>query len=274
MQRIFRCAVIVFIILEFFGAWDIASAHSIGQSLERTINGYRIDVGHDPQDFSAGKPIHFDFSLSHTTTALPSEVAFTNVWVRIAKGNSIFFAGWLHEPNFGLASMSYTFPEAGTYEFTVRYLKEEGSDNMPVVETTFALDVGGVADSLFQTSTFLWGLLSGLGVGFLLGVVIFSSRMKLIVADGIRRTMSKRKRAYAVLFIIAAIYLAVHFLIFDRGFTYTGFKNFLIEGKQHAWHVAPIIILFLVFVAKDLFDRYGKSEGKTRDEHTPPPISN
>ena len=69
---------------------------------------------------------------------------------------------------------------------------------------------------------------------------------------------ARRKRLYIVLFAFAALYLIVHYLIFDREFTFTTFPAFIAEGREHVWHVAPLILIFLIFFGKEAYDRIKK----------------
>lgn len=64
-----------------------------------------------------------------------------------------------------------------------------------------------------------------------------------------------RKRIYAWFFVIAAIYLVIHYLIFDKDLQFTTFTMFLAEGREHIWHVAPIIVAFFVLLIIDRRNR-------------------
>ncbi|GEM_PF-3033464 len=74
-----------------------------------------------------------------------------------------------------------------------------------------------------------------------------------------------RKKIYAAFGIFALLYLAIHFLIFDKGFKYTGLTDFISEGREHIWHVAPVIIVFFVLLAKDLYERMKKRRSDALD---------
>ena len=66
-----------------------------------------------------------------------------------------------------------------------------------------------------------------------------------------------RKRWLGVA-LFSAAYLTIHFVIFDQEFKYTGFKDFVLEGRQHIFHVAPVVILFLYFLIKEAVERNKK----------------
>ena len=132
----------MFFILTFSSLFlnHIVLAHGLGQSLEKEVNGYIIDVGYDAIDvIETGAPIRFDFNL--LTKDRASTGGFTHVWVKISPNDTgLSFAGFLHRPEFLLTGMSYTFQNAGQYELTVRFLDNEDKN---LAEATFPLEVKG-----------------------------------------------------------------------------------------------------------------------------------
>lgn len=144
--------------------------HGLGQSLEKEIGDYVIDVGYDASDkVYAGEAIRFDFNLWKKNR---TDVAdFDHIWLRIApKEEGILFAGFLYRPEFLLTGMSYAFAEAGQYELTVRFLDK---DDKNLAEASFPIDaVSEEAPfaSLMSVGTlagFLFGALVGAGIVFL-----------------------------------------------------------------------------------------------------------
>lgn len=65
--------------------------------------------------------------------------------------------------------------------------------------------------------------------------------------------------------VFGAVYLAIHFLIFDKEFKYDGLGNFILEGREHILHVAPVIIVFLWLLVLSIRDRIREK----RNENTP-----
>jgi len=67
-------------------------------------------------------------------------------------------------------------------------------------------------------------------------------------------------KLWAFLAIFAVVYLIVHFLIFDEDFHYTGLRDFIIEGKGHILHIAPLLLIFGYFFAKEFYRRFQSKE--------------
>lgn len=150
-------------IIILFALTNLASGHGFGQSLEKAIDNYIIDVGIDALDLVAGEPTRFDFVLWDKDR---NPVDFTDVWVRIAPADrGIVFAGNLHQPEFAAAGMTYSFPKAGDYELTVRFQNKEDS----ITETSFPLKVGaGASDSSVPWRNWLTGAF----IGFIVGATV------------------------------------------------------------------------------------------------------
>ena len=140
-----------------------ASAHSTGQSFEKTVNGYVIDVGFDAVDLVAGEPVRFDAVLwSQDRSEMPD---FTDVWVRLVPVESgIVFAGNIHRPVFGSTGMTYVFPKGGDYELTVRFQ----TDGEQIAEASFPLSVG---DDASNTSGSRQDALMGIFIGIFIGSI-------------------------------------------------------------------------------------------------------
>lgn len=137
------------------------AGHTLGQSFEKNINGYLVDVGYSAVDkVYAGETIRFNFNL--WTDKKNEEIAdFDYVWVRIAPQEGISFAGFLHHPELLLTGMSYTFQDPGRYELTVRFLDK---NEKPLTEASFPL----VVERSF------WGLSKEITSGAVAGIFIGS----------------------------------------------------------------------------------------------------
>ena len=141
------------------------SGHSLGQSLEKKVNNYLIDIGHSAVDkIYTDEAIRFDFNLwiDKRTEKIAD---FDYVWVRIApREEGIVFAGFLYRPEFLLTGMSYTFQKAGEYEITARFL--DRNDKI-LAEAAFPLIVEkDKIDILFV----FWMISSAVG-GLILGIL-------------------------------------------------------------------------------------------------------
>lgn len=157
-----RITVFVSVVLIPFGVF----AHSLGQSLEKEVGEYVVDIGYDSPVTTVleGEPIRFDFNLWNKDRAV---VDFTSVWVRVAPAESgITFAGYLGYPPFGAVGMSYTFPKAGEYTLTARFFNGEQT----LAEATFPLQVEGTNDVKISNSS--PGLIVAGVSGFILGVLL------------------------------------------------------------------------------------------------------
>lgn len=140
--------------------------HGLGQSLEKEVDGYVIDVGYDASDkVYAGEAIRFDFNLWEKNRTDPAD--FDHVWVRIAPGEGILFAGFLYRPEFLLTGMSYAFANAGRYELTVRFLDKDGKS---IAEASFPIEV--FSDKSVWSSLLNGGTAIGAVLGFVLGIII------------------------------------------------------------------------------------------------------
>lgn len=154
----------IFLVLSSF---QFAGAHSLGQSLEKQVNGYFIDVGYSAVDkIYTSDTIRFDFNLWNENRA--DVAGFDHVWVRIAPKDKegISFAGFLYRPEFLLTGMSYTFQEAGLYELTVRFLDK---DDKNLAEASFPLTVekeSGFSLTIDMILGAVGGIITGLGIGF------------------------------------------------------------------------------------------------------------
>jgi hypothetical protein len=137
-----------------------AVGHGLGQSLEKQVNGYVMDVGYDAIDkIYTGDAIHFDFNLWKEDKI---EMAnFNHVWVRISpREEGIVFAGALYRPEFLLTTMNYTFQKAGQYDLTARFIDK---DDKVLAEATFPLIVEE------SNSGFPWDTIIGVMLGIIIG---------------------------------------------------------------------------------------------------------
>lgn len=109
----------------------ISYAHTTGATIEQRINGYLIDIGYSAERIAVNTTARFDFLLFDEESG--QETEFSDVWLRLERGEQLVFAGGLSDPYFGNAGMSIRFTEPGDYTAFVRYQRDSES----LVETEF-----------------------------------------------------------------------------------------------------------------------------------------
>lgn len=150
-----------------FSAFSVY-AHVSGQSVEKAVGEYIVDIGFD-EVLEAGKASRFDFNLWDKEKI--EQIRFDRIWLRVAPKEGITLATYITTPSFGLAGMSYSFPEAGDYEITARFERGEGT----LAEISFPVSV---SDSEFLEELTGYGITAGAGI--ILGVIfMFFMRRKL-----------------------------------------------------------------------------------------------
>ena len=118
-----------------FVSVGFVNAHGTGESFEKSMDGYKVDIGYEPVVFKSQQVQRFDFDLYDSKTN--KDVEFTDVWVNISQGNKTVFASGIYKSDFGVAGMTYVFPDKGEYILDVRYEKNGES----IVQTTFPISV-------------------------------------------------------------------------------------------------------------------------------------
>ena len=165
MKYSYLLSLIVFFVLSFFSASFLFTnpilAHGMGESLEKVVGEYKVDIGYDPATLEAGSRSSFDFDLILNETGERSEFGY--VWVRIVKGGQTVFASGIHRPSVGNTSMLYTFSEGGEYDLNVGFRNEDEK----IVETLFPITVQSASNAADSGSgiSFLW-----LAIGAAMGV--------------------------------------------------------------------------------------------------------
>ncbi|MFZ2522236.1 MAG: hypothetical protein WAX44_00015 [Minisyncoccia bacterium] len=149
----------------------IVLGHGTGGTFEEVVNGYKVDVGYEPEKVVSGESQRFDFDLYDLGE---KEVVFTQVWVNISQGSKTVFAGGINKSYIGGAGMTFIFPSPGEHKINVRYENEDKS----IVESSFLLEVeknelveGNSQKFYFLKNSFLFGIF-GLILGFGLKYII------------------------------------------------------------------------------------------------------
>ena len=85
---------------------------------DKEVDGYLIDMGHDPEFINAGEPFTLSLSISNATTE--EQLSPRKVWVRIMKdGQVVFAATFAPEARNVMTVMS--LPEAGMHTIEARF---------------------------------------------------------------------------------------------------------------------------------------------------------
>ena len=53
-------------------------------------------------------------------------------------------------------------------------------------------------------------------------------------------------------------YLVIHFLIFDDHYNFTTVWRFILDGRHHIVHIAPVIIVFFILLGLTIRDKMRK----------------
>ena len=88
---------------------------------DKEIDGYLIDMGHDPEHISAGEPFTLMLSISNATTE--EQLSPRKVWVRIMKEGEVVFAGTF-APEARSVMTVMSLPDAGPYTIDARFFGE------------------------------------------------------------------------------------------------------------------------------------------------------
>lgn len=154
--------IIFYLLCLSFALPGFASAHNTRVSLEKAVGEYTVDIGYNPLVLEAKDPASFDFSLLLKETGEQAE--FSDIWVRVVQDKQTFFATGISKPDFGNATMVYTFPEGGAYELNIRFQNKGEA----LAEVSFPLTVEKTAASAGSPG-FVWlvaGLFGGAMAGF------------------------------------------------------------------------------------------------------------
>ena len=147
-------ALVVFSVSPVFG-------HGEGASFEKEQGDHLIDIGYEPDEFSAIEASTFSFSLLDKKTREKED--FDSIWVRIEKGKETVFATGVDSGINGIPTMIFVFPIEGDYTLYVRYEK----DGKSIVETSFPLKVLSSDDNKNEFP--LIPVVGGVALGFIIG---------------------------------------------------------------------------------------------------------
>ena len=147
----------------------LAHGHGTGQSVEKTVGDYTVDIGYDSlsPEIPTGDPVRFDFNLWNNDKTEP--IDFTTVWVNIApqNGQGFLFAGTLGVPDFGPTGMSYVFSKSGSYALTIHFNNKDKA----LADVSFPLIVQGGVEGSSQTQSLRNLAISGF-IGFMVGIIL------------------------------------------------------------------------------------------------------
>lgn len=143
-----------------------ASAHGDGASWETPVGQYVVDVGYEPDEFTAGETTRFDFNLKQGSGEDAPPVPFAEVWVRLKGTDLTYLATGVRKQTLGPTTLLYTFVKPGDYSFEVSFRDESGKE---AAAASFPVTVA--AGEMGATSS-LW--LVYFAPGLVFGVVLAS----------------------------------------------------------------------------------------------------
>ncbi len=157
---------IIFLIV-FIASAIFVSAHGSGQSFEREVGEYLLDIGTSDLTIRAGQATAFDFDILQKDSR--ELVPFTNMWVRFEDDTKLLFAGGISKASFGRTAVTYAFPKAGSYMLTVRFHNESET----LAETSFPITVEQpLVPESGKGFSFSREFLGGGFIGLIIGAVI------------------------------------------------------------------------------------------------------
>ena len=103
-----------------------AEAHLIGQSFEKKVGEYLVDVGYDTMDITQGQQVVFNATLIKNPGTLQWEYApFDSMWFQLKKEGGEPFRKVIPLKLPGPVNVRYDFAESGEYELAVAFLQGE-----------------------------------------------------------------------------------------------------------------------------------------------------
>ncbi len=171
MLKMAKTSFVVGLALLFLIPFPFSFAHMAG-SFEKEMDGYLIDVGHDPNPISADESAYFSAGLLNSTTETPAQ--FDKVWLRLSIKGKVVYAG-THLPENGFASMSTVLPEGGAYTLSVRFYNGGQVKALAAADFPFTVD-GAIGKGSMLNGK--WGaafLIAGMLIAGIIGYVIGSS---------------------------------------------------------------------------------------------------
>lgn len=116
----------------------VAAAHASGVSWEREINGYRIDIGYDPNAQIRGASDVFDFTLYDVERQRPVEA--DELWVRLVRDGRTVLATGLKSDPVVRSTLLYAFEQEGDYVLHASF-RQDG-ETLAEGEFPFAVALG------------------------------------------------------------------------------------------------------------------------------------
>ena len=102
-----------------------SSLAHLAAGVDKEVDGYAIDMGHDPEVITAGEPFTLALGISNSTTE--EQLNPKKVWVRILRNEGdkeiVVFAGTF-APEARSVSTLMSLPSPGTYTMDVRFFGE------------------------------------------------------------------------------------------------------------------------------------------------------
>lgn len=147
-------------ILIFVGA---ALGHGLEGGQSQVVGDYKVELGYDEELLAAGKAVPLTVKLESVKTGEGIEFSGVNFQISHAGGHAIFDALLAPTPLKNV-EFTFTFPQAGSYNLSARFLK--GGDTL--AEATFPVTISGgmpAGERKFDGKSIAVGLIIGLIVG-------------------------------------------------------------------------------------------------------------
>lgn len=133
---IFTSLITILTVNIFFVFPFVALGHGEGQSIEKVVGEYLVELEYEELALTAEEPVRLDFKILNNATK--EDVEFTDIWVRVTQDKKTLFASAIAKPDFGKVGMTYTFSDAGEYELNLRFQNKDKS----IAEASFPLAIG------------------------------------------------------------------------------------------------------------------------------------
>lgn len=166
MKRIYVLSMLTVMLLG--SSAGAALAHGTGISYEEDVGEYRVDIGYDPEVFTAGERILLDISL-FTQGTTDERAAYDSVWVRVTEGRQTYLATGVHHAQTGPSTVLLVLPESVGEQVEVHARFERSGETL--ADVSFPISVNPPRGSLevLPWLLLLLGMIAGCGIGYATG---------------------------------------------------------------------------------------------------------
>lgn len=143
--------------------------HGVGQTLEREVGGFLIDIGYDAPEITKGQEVLFNAALlKDAGTTRWSYAPYDEVWIQIGPDGGEPMRAIIPVRTPSPVNLKYVFTDAVEHHLSVRFL----GDGKTLAETSFELPVSASATTGGgQDAKGLYLMLFGVFLLVIVGVV-------------------------------------------------------------------------------------------------------